>query len=143
MTPTGPTLDLRSACAKVSAFSLRMANTGELSGASSSVASARHEGQSSRAGAPYDVFISHRGPDTKRGFVSHLRDALRASGALGSVGATTGAQCKSSFTWESELVDDVKSAVLRALNWQGLYVTQYPVGIEARVNALLDVLHSC
>ncbi|KAG0615592.1 hypothetical protein M758_5G053900 [Ceratodon purpureus] len=28
----------------------------------------------------YDVFLNHRGPDVKGGFVAHLRDALRSAG---------------------------------------------------------------
>ncbi|KAG0564626.1 hypothetical protein KC19_8G126300 [Ceratodon purpureus] len=28
----------------------------------------------------YDVFLNHRGPDVKAGFVAHLDEALRAAG---------------------------------------------------------------
>ena len=35
---------------------------------------------SSAARKDYDVFLNHRGPDVKRGFVAHLEEALRSKG---------------------------------------------------------------
>jgi hypothetical protein len=43
----------------------------------------RLRGQSSASAAvhtDYDVFLNHRGPDVKAGFVAHLDEALRAAG---------------------------------------------------------------
>ncbi|KAG0607731.1 hypothetical protein M758_8G050400 [Ceratodon purpureus] len=44
----------------------------------------RHRGQSSSSFAAtdvdYDVFLNHRGPDVKAGFISHLDEALRTAG---------------------------------------------------------------